>query len=57
MAGYVLDGVFPSGRQLQLCSSRQLAASRLPHSHSRAEAEVAVSSILLQGLQEEMRFP
>jgi len=57
MAGYMLDGVFSSGRELQLCSSRQFAASRLLHSHSRAETEDAANSLLLQGLQEEMAFP
>ena len=53
----MLDGVFSSGRELQLCIGWQFAASRLPHSHSRAETEVAANSILLQGLQEEMPFP
>lgn len=57
MAERVLDGVFASGRELQLCSSQQFAASRLPHSHSRAETQVAASSVLLQGLQEEKPFP
>lgn len=57
MAGYVLDGVFFSGRELQLCSRQLFAASRLPYSHSRPETEVAANSLLLQGLQEETSFP
>lgn len=56
-AGYVLDGVFSSSSELQVCSRRPFAASRLLHSHARAEAEVAANSLLLQGLQEEMPFP
>lgn len=38
-------------------SSRWFAASRLPHSHSRAETELAANSFQLLGLQEELPFP
>lgn len=57
MAGYVPDGVFSSGRELQLCGSRRFAASRLAHSHSRGEREDVANPLRLQGLREEMAFP
>lgn len=54
MAGCKPSCVISTGGELQLCSSRCLAANSLPHSHSRAETEVATNSLRLLGLQKEL---